>query len=294
LITGPNVSFSFADGAITTATWYHVALSRSGSSLRLFRDGVQRGSTETDSSPIGNNSGLRIGENSSDEAAHGLNGFLDELRIVTGIAIYEAPFSVPNAEFANCTTPNSATLGATQLLLKGNEPTGSQVFYDNSCTHKINTATADDAQTSEVQSRFGRASIEFDSTSPGDRISYGQNAAWNMYQGDFTIESFVRFNAVAVTMVLIASNTSDANFLRIQYRSASLDWRVTIAATTYIFPFVHAINTWYHVAVSRSGTDLRVFIDGVQIGVTETDNGNIEPLNGIFVGRNHVGDGGGS
>lgn len=34
-------------------------------------------------------------------------------------------------------------------------------------------------------------------------------------------------------------------------------------------------STWYHVAVCRSGTDLRIFIDGTQIGTTETDSTDI-------------------
>ena len=42
--------------------------------------------------------------------------------------------------------------------------------------------------------------------------------------------------------------------------------------TSYTFSWLPTQDIWYHTAFSRSGTDLKCFIDGTQIGSTETDS----------------------
>jgi hypothetical protein len=72
--------------------WSHVAVSRSGTSTRLFLNGVQEGSTYSDNrnyiaTPV------RIGSRWNDTGY--FTGFIDDLRIVKGVAIYTANFTVP-------------------------------------------------------------------------------------------------------------------------------------------------------------------------------------------------------
>jgi len=87
LITG---SISVADGS-----WHHVALTRSGTSLKLWVDGVQSGSTATTSQNFnaGTSNSVLIGIDTS--LSGGFNGTLDEIAITNGVAIWNAAFTPP-------------------------------------------------------------------------------------------------------------------------------------------------------------------------------------------------------
>ena len=88
-----------SSGALTNATWYHVALARDGNNLRLFVGGTLQenvdvtGVTVPDSTydvAIG-----RMGEFTTDT----LNGYVDEFRISKGIARWVANFTPPAAPY---------------------------------------------------------------------------------------------------------------------------------------------------------------------------------------------------
>jgi hypothetical protein len=85
-----------------TGTWYHVAITRSGSSWKLFRDGTQNGSTvtDTDAIPDPTANGLNIGTE-PDKSSAAFNGYIDDLRITKGVARYTANFTAPTAPFAD-------------------------------------------------------------------------------------------------------------------------------------------------------------------------------------------------
>lgn len=75
----------------STGTWYHLAIVRSGNSWYLFQDGVQLGSTSTDTDDLPNLAAvLTIGNINS---THYFNGYIDELRISKGIARWTANFT---------------------------------------------------------------------------------------------------------------------------------------------------------------------------------------------------------
>ena len=91
---------SVITGATTVPlnAWSHVVLSRSGTSTRLFLNGVQQGSTYSDSrnyiqTPVTIGSRFNNTQN--------FNGFIDDLRISKGVARYTANFTAPIAAFVN-------------------------------------------------------------------------------------------------------------------------------------------------------------------------------------------------
>jgi len=78
--------------------WNHIAVTRSGNSVRMFFNGTQVGSTYTTSFSYGaNNSGFIIGVNN--DGSGPLNGYIDDLRITKGIARYTSSFTPPTAAF---------------------------------------------------------------------------------------------------------------------------------------------------------------------------------------------------
>lgn len=93
----------FGTSALSAGIWYHFALTRDGSNgIRLFLNGVQQGSTVTNSNPIDfHGTGARIGSNGWDGGNSFFNGWIDDLRITKGVARYTADFTAPTAAFPN-------------------------------------------------------------------------------------------------------------------------------------------------------------------------------------------------
>jgi hypothetical protein len=100
LIYRVNSADQITGGTISTATWTHIAVCRSGTSTKLFISGTQSGSTYTDTTVYLNNP-LRpvIGINLT--AFYFYNGYIDDLRVTKGIARYTTTFTPPTAAFPN-------------------------------------------------------------------------------------------------------------------------------------------------------------------------------------------------
>lgn len=162
----------------------------------------------------------------------------------------------------------------TVLYLRANGTDASTTFRDYSATGRTITAQAD-TQVDTAQSKFGGASALFDGT--GDYASAPDSDDWNLGSGAFTVEAWVRFNNIAAAREIVGQ--FDTN----NQRGWTLDWNNTnelrllyttdgTAGTQTIetFSWTPSTGVWYHVAITRSGNDLKAFIDGTQIGTTKT------------------------
>ena len=91
-----NISSVKVDGDIDVAdgNWHHVAFTRSGTSLKGFVDGVQSGSTATNSTDYDNAAALTIGAYASTGLGR-VVGYLEDLRITKGLARYTSAFTAP-------------------------------------------------------------------------------------------------------------------------------------------------------------------------------------------------------
>jgi hypothetical protein len=84
--------------APSTGSWSHIALTRSGTSTKIFVNGTQTGSTYTDTTNY-QQSRVRLAELGFLGFGYDLNGWMDEVRITKGIARYTANFTPPTAPF---------------------------------------------------------------------------------------------------------------------------------------------------------------------------------------------------
>jgi len=77
-------------------TWMHVAAVKVGSSIKLFKDGIQQGSDGTFTSIYGGNGTTWVGRFMDYGAiSHSFNGHVDDLRITKGVARYTSNFTPP-------------------------------------------------------------------------------------------------------------------------------------------------------------------------------------------------------
>jgi hypothetical protein len=80
----------------TTGTWTHIAITRSGTTARMFYDGTQVASATTGHNFV--NAAFYIGQ---DGGGNAFTGYLDDMRITKGYARYTANFTPPTAAFSN-------------------------------------------------------------------------------------------------------------------------------------------------------------------------------------------------
>lgn len=81
-----------------TNKWIHFAITRSGTSLRVFQDGVQIGTTLSVSTNFNDTTNvLRIGNESSTSTAASFRGYITNFRWVKGTALYTSNFTKPSS-----------------------------------------------------------------------------------------------------------------------------------------------------------------------------------------------------
>jgi len=106
-----------------TSNWFHFAAVRSGSTLKLYKDGVEKTShTYTHTLPNAQNWPLYIG-NDANEGSFSLNAYVDDCRI-SNVARYTSNFTPPTGAF----TSDANTI----LLVQSDTTNGSTVFTDSS------------------------------------------------------------------------------------------------------------------------------------------------------------------
>jgi len=165
----------------------------------------------------------------------------------------------------------------TKLLLHCNG--SAQTFADNSLDNpKTITANGNVTQSAD-QSKFGGKSALFDGN--GDYLSIDDNDDWYFGSGDFTIDFWLRpsslanvtfFNQYVDSNNKIEFNFLDGNLIRFQVVSGG-SATINCGQT-----WVPSTNTWYHIALVRSGNIFKIFINGSQLGSDYTSSGTVPNL----------------
>jgi hypothetical protein len=279
-IVTTGLVFTSASWAPATNIWYHIAVSRSSGSIRIFVNGTQIGTTATVTGDIQSTFTLNIGMNrDGGNSSLPFNGYVDDLRITKGYARYTANFTPPTYEAPIVTgTEYDYNYAQVILLLNGDGTNGSTKFTDLSSNQNKVTASGT-AQVSTSTKKFGTGSIYLNGGSTS-YLDIPYTSAFNFTSVNFTIEAWV--NIV---------NVSPANPILSRWHSGG-DWVYAVYGGKQYFGYnggslnktsttTLSNNTWYHVAVVLSGTTLTFYLngtaDGSFTGVTVTDSSTNNP-----------------
>lgn len=246
--------------------WVHIAVTRSGTSLRMFYDGVQQGSTVTDSTNFAS------GATSISSSSFAFVGYISNARFVKGSAVYTSAFT-PS------TTPLTAITNTKLLTCQSNR------FIDNS-TNAFSLTTGGTtsvqpfspfAPTDAYSAGTNGGSGYFDGSS--DYLSIANDTAIDAGTGVFTYECWF-YPTAGKNNFLMAANGTGSGFHLAVYGSTTTNLYVslgrnnvaedlTTSAGTVIY------NAWNHiVAVRNSSNNLGIFINGTRQAYNSSNTNN--------------------
>lgn len=240
--------------AVPLGAWNHFALARSGTSTKLFLNGVQQGSTYTDGNDYLNGTSRPIIGGNGFTADGSVLGYLANLRVVKGTAVYTANFTPPTAPVTAITN--------TSLLLNGTNA----AIIDSSADNDLETVG--NAQISTSVKKFGTGSIYCATATDYLSGPLTQNTVFGT--GDFTVEAWIY--SVATTSLYTCIFTSrdgiassaNAVFFGLKPNTNQL----TFFTSSEIIGTSTAVSTgvWTHVALVRNSGATAIYINGTSAG----------------------------
>ena len=244
-------NFQSSNNTLTKFEWQHIAMVRSGSTIRMFRNGVQVGTISNSSNWTGTR--VAIATRADDVGTETASGYIANCNLVVGTAKYGS---------SGYTIPTSPITAHSNTKFLANFTNASIIDH----SMKNNLETIGHAQIDTSIKKFGTGSVEFDGT--GDTVvspAY-HSSVFDIGNGLFTIEFFVyRRGTGQQTIVMLGTgdgNSVGLNFfwsgaLQIYNGGSALDADAGSLAQ----------NQWVYVVLQRDASNISVYVDG-----TRTEN----------------------
>jgi hypothetical protein len=240
---------------ITVQTWHHIALSRVSGVTTMYVNGEVSGSPYTDNNNyiIPANRPL-IGGYGYSTNAYPLNGIISDLRVVKGTAVYTGRFNPPTSKLTE--------VSGTSLMLNNG-------YLGDGSSNKFPVTAVNNVK------RIGNT--PYDAAQPGAWSTYFNGSSYVqmakssnfLFSGDFTIEGWVMMPTVAGNIFTLSSannngwNYDDSSSL--MGGLALTPGALRLGSSQLGFASdIFSPRKWQHFAVTRSGTTVKVFVDGVE------------------------------
>ena len=234
-------------GAVFANVWTHVAIVRSSTSIKVYTNGKEAQSHTFSGSLNEDNNTLYIGYDA--DSRYGL-GHVSDVRITKGTAVYTTEFTPPTAPLSS---------SGASLHIKGTDAS----IIDKSQTTNIKLVGGTNGTT--TQAKFANTrSMYFDES--GDHIDVSEGFI-PLRTSDFTIETWFYPTANPSNHEGIFSNGThnSGNWLALLYQTnRKIRYDIGGGSSSNISTTAVSLNTWCHIALCRSGGNIRLYINGTQ------------------------------
>ena len=238
--------------AVTSSKWHYLSVADDGSNFRVHLDGalIQKDSRVPQSGSTGR---FMIG---FDQATTTFAGTLADVKVSDVSRYTDSTYAVPTVVGGLVDSDTLLLVGGNNARdLTGNYATGATVLYPVVPTSQIGRVEAYDPA-------VDGASGFFDGS--GDALSTPTSSDLAFGTGNFTLEFWVyQLEVKNYTIYWDYRNTNTQNTLYMyQYGSGAID--LYIAGTSHTFTPPGMAGKWSHIAISRSSSTTKLFVDGVQ------------------------------
>jgi hypothetical protein len=238
---------------------------KTGSSIKLFANGNLEVTAAVSGVPLSSATyNLSIGKQNNVT----FNGYIDELRITKGIARYTSNFSVPTTAFPSVIELEYDWFwNNTVLEIKGGS---SLPFIDETGLHTLTAIGGATVSTSTKKNGVG--SLAFNGSS--DYLNVSTSSQLSLGTSDFTIEAWIYTTSLSTYRDICACRGATGTSFGFNFTITPTGALTAYAAgTMFTTGNLIAANTWYHVALSKSGGYLRVFVNGsIVANVADVNN----------------------
>jgi hypothetical protein len=233
--------------------WSHIAFVRSGNTLSAYLNGTRFYTNASFSSAVNTGvNGVTVATQSGG-TSYPFTGYLSGFRVVNGTAVYDptqTTITVPTAPLTAITN--------TSLLLNFTNAG----IYD--ATSKNDLETVGDARISTaIPAKWGTGSILLEGTS--DRLFNGTSSPLlNLSSGNWTVECWVYFNAVAAYAYVlnIAAAPSNNSGVVLGISNTSKIYIGNGVALGTAGNTTLSTGQWYYLAWVKSGANVTMYVNG--------------------------------
>jgi hypothetical protein len=238
--------------------WVHIAITRSGNTWRLFINGVLDAS-QTSSASIDGGSSDDMFIGGTGQAGEYSNGYMSNVRIVKGTAVYTSAFTPP-------TTPLTAISGTSLLTCQSNR------FLDSSTSPLAITlngtpsvqAFSPFAPTAAYDAAVVGGSGYFDGS--GDYLTVPAGSAFAPGTGDFTVDGWIYPTSGSAIQRFYAQSTSGTNYFLCEADVPNKTIRFigtsSGGGTAIVSAATLQLNAWNNFCISRTSGTVTVWCNG--------------------------------